>query len=683
MKSSLRGATDMHRFFKQKRALSTLQMVILLLIAGITGAILSYLWTEGYYVDKGFNIPEDTTAVTILNATFPIENSTYFNVTVLNPSFSVGAANVTSIALVTSAGDFETIHLIPGSSVEPTLPRLISRGVSPTFKCHFNWDSFAGQIVRVVTFLADGSGATFPYKTGEVELEILEVKFNTSVSAERFNITIGNSVGSLIPLNVTEIMFDSTIIPTENITVKDGPPSLPKTLQPSHNETFVCLLDLQQLGAFDSLHNITAKTVQGYSAQLAIQTPPPVQLNISNAIFAHPETGSFRLTIVNLNTSPHSASISHATVESENRTFRNVVLTADSGDPKLEPGENRTFTANWNWSSFAGEELQITGHTIQGFMTGEFMYEVDPAFGLPKAVFTYLLHAFSVAFNASGSYDTYGEIINFAWDFGDEQLGTGEVTSHIFNQSGEFTVTLNVTDNDGLSDEASLIIDVYNKPPVASFTVSNETVYTLEPVFFNASQSFDPDGDLVAFLWDFDDGGVGEGAVANHTYLEDGIYEAALTVEDDLGARANATMIITVRNRSPVASFTESTLTPLVNENVTFNATQSSDLDGTIIQYIWDFGDGTNSTETVATHIYSSNGTFIVTLFVTDNDNSTASANKTLAVILPSLQTQVQMLQSEDRTIRQEKSLENLSPDTSLVFARVCRGKKIKGLISD
>jgi PKD repeat protein len=658
-------------------------MLILLLIAGVTGAILSYLWTEGYYVDKGFNIPEDTTVITILDVAFPLGNSTYFNVTVLNPSFSIGATNITNIGVATSADNFKTIHLIPGSSAEPTLPHLLLRGESRTLRCHFDWGSFAGETIRVFAFLADGSGATYPYETGKVKLEILNVELNTSISIKRFNVTVGNSAESLIPLNVTELMFDMIAIPTENITTKIGLPPFPQTLQPGHNETFFCHLDLLQLDGFDSIYNITARTAEGYSAQFAMVIPPAVQLNISSVIFAQPETSSFQLTILNLLTSPHSATISHASIESENETFSNIELTPSSGDSNLNPGENRTFTANWNWGNFIGAELQITGYTTQGFLIDGFLYEVDPTFGFPEAVFTYELHALSVDFNASGSYDTYGDIVNWSWDFGDGMVGSGEVTSHIYNQSGEYTVTLNVTDNDGLSAETALIIDVYNTPPLASFTVSNDTVYTLEPVFFNASQSSDPDGDIVAFLWDFNDGGIGEGEVANHTYTEDGIYEVTLTVEDDLGSTTNASITITVLNRSPEVSFTESTLTPLVNENVTFNATQSFDLDGTIIKYLWDFGDGTNSTEVIATHNYSTNGTFIVTLYVTDDDNSTTSTNKTVTVTLPSRRILKLMTQFEENPIRQNRILENPNLKIFTSLHENPQGKKIKALISN
>ncbi len=85
---------------------------------------------------------------------------------------------------------------------------------------------------------------------------------------------------------------------------------------------------------------------------------------------------------------------------------------------------------------------------------------------------------------------------------------------------------------------------------------------------------------------------------------------------------------------SPVASFTHSPTEPLVNQEITLDASQSYDTDGTIVSYAWNFSDGTTLTETdaLATHIYTEDGTYNVTLTVTDDDGLTNSAWKTITV---------------------------------------------------
>ncbi|GAH14381.1 unnamed protein product, partial [marine sediment metagenome] len=62
-----------------------------------------------------------------------------------------------------------------------------------------------------------------------------------------------------------------------------------------------------------------------------------------------------------------------------------------------------------------------------------------------------------------------------------------------------------------------------------------------------------------------------------------------------------------------------------VGKEITFNGSNSSDLDGTITEWFWDFGDGTNGTGEITSHNYSTPGTYNVTLTVTDNKGDTGT----------------------------------------------------------
>ena len=75
-------------------------------------------------------------------------------------------------------------------------------------------------------------------------------------------------------------------------------------------------------------------------------------------------------------------------------------------------------------------------------------------------------------------------------------------------------------------------------------------------------------------------------------------------------------------NQPPIASFSYSPAHPGVNQTVAFNALDSYDLDGTIISYEWDFGEGTNGTGEIVEHSYSSAGNYTVNFTVTDDSNS-------------------------------------------------------------
>ncbi|MCW3986207.1 MAG: PKD domain-containing protein, partial [Candidatus Bathyarchaeota archaeon] len=260
----------------------------------------------------------------------------------------------------------------------------------------------------------------------------------------------------------------------------------------------------------------------------------------------------------------------------------------------------------------------------------------------PVAVFTEsgetVYTSQSIMFNASGSYDSDGFIVSYFWDFGDGTNATGVIVGHVYSLNGTFTVTLNVTDNEGASDATTATKTIlWNEPPVALFTESAETIYQGETITFNASSSYDLDGAIAGYFWDFGDGTNATDVAVEHTYLYDGNYTVTLNVTDDRGATYTVSATKTVLNRVPVVLFTESSTTVYTGEVITFNASESYDSDGFILSYLWDFGDGTNATDIVVTHVYDDDGQYTVTLTLVDNNGGTSSASaiKTILNRLP------------------------------------------------
>ncbi|MDH5451236.1 MAG: PKD domain-containing protein [Candidatus Bathyarchaeota archaeon] len=232
-----------------------------------------------------------------------------------------------------------------------------------------------------------------------------------------------------------------------------------------------------------------------------------------------------------------------------------------------------------------------------------------------------------ISFNASDSYDPDGLITSYFWDFGDDTNATGVATNHSYVDDGSYTVTLTVTDDRGATASTSATKTILNRSLIASFTESAETVYTNEPISFNASASFDPDGTIVSYFWDFGDGTNTTGATATHSYADNGIYTVTLTVTDDDGAMGSNNATKTVLNRPPIASFAENATVMLTGESIHFNASASYDQDGSIVSYFWDFGDGTNETGVAVDHSYADNGTYTVTLTIIDDNGGTDSIN--------------------------------------------------------
>jgi PKD repeat protein len=111
---------------------------------------------------------------------------------------------------------------------------------------------------------------------------------------------------------------------------------------------------------------------------------------------------------------------------------------------------------------------------------------------------------------------------------------------------------------------------------------------------------------------------------------------------DDLIEEMNETdnqasrFIVVEKNVPPIASFTHSPEKPVINQTIIFNASNSTDPDGNITKYDWDFGDGnsTNTTEEIINHSYLLAGDYTVNLTVTDNEGAMNSSSQWIIVTL-------------------------------------------------
>jgi len=155
----------------------------------------------------------------------------------------------------------------------------------------------------------------------------------------------------------------------------------------------------------------------------------------------------------------------------------------------------------------------------------------------------------NVSFNASSSSDSDGSIISYAWDFKDGTTGNGETVNHTFSSIGNYNVKLTVTDDKGATASTTKTITVTETPnqsPTASFTANPTSGASPLQVTFDASSSYDSDGTIVSYAWDFKDEYTGNGETLNHTFNSTGNYNVKLTVTDDKGATDSATKTITV-----------------------------------------------------------------------------------------------------------------------------------------
>lgn len=147
---------------------------------------------------------------------------------------------------------------------------------------------------------------------------------------------------------------------------------------------------------------------------------------------------------------------------------------------------------------------------------------------------------------------------------------------------------------------------------------------------FDGSGSSDSDGSVTGYHWSFGDGATAEGVTATHTYASAGSFPVVLTVTDDKGAASSTTTSATVApiaNQAPSAQATAS-CTQLA---CSFDASGSSDPDGQVSGYAWDFGDDATGTGRTLVHSYAGPGNYQVTLTVTDDKGATATSQVTVS----------------------------------------------------
>lgn len=240
-------------FRKYARTVSIFWFILAILASLMIGGFIAYTWVMSSY----YNMPENSSSLSVESVVFPQNNFTYFNVTVLNPSNSVSDLNITGIQVLVKSQN-ETFSV---GTVEPALPFLLGRGTKQGFKCLENWSGFAGETVTVQpSFAANASVQSSPNVTPKVKLVVSD--FSTAEDANHFNLTVQNSQESAINLTVTEIrVFDVPV----NFT-----PSLPTALLVGQQQVFRCAWNWADLGG----QNLTITVFTDVGFEQVYQTSP-------------------------------------------------------------------------------------------------------------------------------------------------------------------------------------------------------------------------------------------------------------------------------------------------------------------------------------------------------------------------------------------------------------------------
>ncbi|HPM81747.1 MAG TPA: PKD domain-containing protein [Candidatus Anammoximicrobium sp.] len=326
----------------------------------------------------------------------------------------------------------------------------------------------------------------------------------------------------------------------------------------------------------------------------------------------------------------------------------------------FQPGTG-TFSGTPTEADVGASDVKVTA-TDTGNAAVSDTFRITVYDNQPVAVFTAHPNPCAcgqiVTFDASDSYHTSPDhdIVIYEWDIDYdgtfEADGSGVTLTHTYAQFGQYTAALRVTDDGGLTDVATQVINVNlgNRAPVADA----DGPYVLavgEDLVLNGSGSSDPDagcGDsIVRYEWDFDRDGSYEYSGATPTVPwadlderpQDGSpISIRLQVTDSFGLTHTDDTELRIYVNEPVALFTAHPNPSACGQIVTFDATSSYNAhpDYGIVQYEWDFDyDGTfdvDATGATVTHAYTQFGMYTAALRVTD-DNTPAKTDLATQVI--------------------------------------------------
>jgi gliding motility-associated-like protein len=211
--------------------------------------------------------------------------------------------------------------------------------------------------------------------------------------------------------------------------------------------------------------------------------------------------------------------------------------------------------------------------------------------------------------------------ISSSWDFGDGISSNLLDPHHSFSVNGIYDINLLITDSFGCSDNLSLSNHIEVLSPTANFSALGLTS-SCPPLisdFTNLSSS-----DVSLFEWSFGDGSISSIEDPSHLFISSGVFDISLIVENSFGCKDTLVQngIIDILGDIPAGSFVISDTLICKDDIVSFFPTVVN-----TDHFLWDFGNGTVSTDSIATISYSDTGMFIPTLIIENSFGCQLSVN--------------------------------------------------------
>lgn len=218
-------------------------------------------------------------------------------------------------------------------------------------------------------------------------------------------------------------------------------------------------------------------------------------------------------------------------------------------------------------------------------------------------------------------------VSSWRWSFGDGSYSSLQSPGHVYQLPGKYTVCLITTDSMGCSDSVSKVQHIEVRGPRGSYSFDKKEGCSPLNVSFTAISK-----NASNYLWDFGDGTISNGLNAKHTYK----YQAGmnkfipmLILSDSNGCMVTLPPVDTITVYSPPTATINSTIGCKGHPSY-FSATVDSS--SSIQNRLWDFGDGTTSTDNDPIHTYTTSGTFNVNLSVVPHHGCAATASTTVTI---------------------------------------------------
>ena len=302
----------------------------------------------------------------------------------------------------------------------------------------------------------------------------------------------------------------------------------------------------------------------------------------------------------------------------------------DSNDPEDEGsyawsfGDGNSSTAvnpQHSFASFGTYNVVLQLTTVNGCVSDTTM-SVE-VYEQPEAGFSADNVCFGAAISFTDTTDYSQADLSYFWDFGNGDTSTEPSPSYSYPETGKYKVEMTTTSSNGCTSSASAFFDV---EPIPEVRFLIDPACQDQDVKFTNLTAQNIDG--LSYAWDFGDGNTSADFEPEHVYTATGDYTATLTVTSGFGCSQSLSEDLTVF-AIPQVAFSFDNVCDGFAVQFTNEASISA---GSISEYLWDFGDFSNSIVLNPSKTYLNSGSYDVTLTAISDEGCTASLTQTATV---------------------------------------------------